>query len=343
MKTKILFLSLAFIVTLASCSKEADLTPKPIQNNIKNQISLSDVRIRMPENMSKDIVSLNLTDLQRLFYSTNNQNTNKLNAPNNIGYSLDELNSTIATISKQYPSTDSLTTNEIEKINENFPYLSTNEIIENIDVIDSFYKSLIRYETVKKMSNRDKPDYVKSNIKSDYFGYDLNTEEFWYLVWNPSLADPVKKATNKAFELTESNFKGQSAYRNKADAFRHATWNALMAKYIGENSGSVSDCINKARTFSNKHESGASQPASLTLEDWTLDKTMDLHNNNIGLNYFASKAWIVKEGWLKVKRVRAPSETEIASSIKEYSNNAMKITNVNEAGRYTNFLIFIKD
>ena len=64
-----------------------------------------------------------------------------------------------------------------------------------------------------------------------------------------------------------------SALNDKADAFRHAYFNALNARDCGRNR----DGQSYAKLFSDAHES--EDPAILHLE-----RTMDLYNNSIGID-----------------------------------------------------------
>ena len=185
----------------------------------------------------------------------------KAKSAESAGITLDEMNRIIDGILINYPKLDSLTTDEIEKIKINFPDLNSDEIVENINVIDSFYTSLVRYDLVQELTKTESKSnnraFRVSTSSNDYFGYDLNSSEFWYFVWHPALASPIKKATEKANSLTESNYPESGKWRDKADAFRHAIWNVLICKYIGEDKNEISDCTKRAEDFTTKHETGA--------------------------------------------------------------------------------------
>jgi hypothetical protein len=76
---------------------------------------------------------------------------------------------------------------------------------------------------------------------------------------------------------------------------RHAIWNVLICKYIGEDKNAISDCTERAEDFTTKHETGADKPITMTDAAWALDQQMDLHNNAQGRKYFESVApssWI---------------------------------------------------
>lgn len=333
-----LFAFMAFVLT--SCNKN-----EVAESINPNEVKFAGLKVNLPDNYDKSILSLSLSDLQNQFYSNNTGGIMKVKSSEYAGITLEEMNQIIDNVLIKYPKTHCLTTDEIEKININFPDLSPDEIVENINVIDSFYTSLVRYDLVKTLMKAESKSkaFKVSSSSNEYFGYDLNSSEFWYFVWHPALASPIKKATEKAKALTDSNFPNISAYQNKADAFRHAIWNVLICKYIGEDKNEISDCTERAEAFTAKHETGADKPSTMTDAAWELDKQMDLHNNAQGRQYFESVAWIVKVGWFKVKRVRAPSEDEIVAGIKAKLNSAKKISTANDTNKYPDNLVYIID
>lgn len=95
----------------------------------------------------------------------------------------------------------------------------------------------------------------------------LTVEEWKIIILNPidgyNSVVTVEMSLNSAKENYPCD-KGFSFENTKADAFRHAFWNALMTKYSN---------FDFADKFSTAHESGS------TTENATL---MDLHNNKIG-------------------------------------------------------------
>ena len=125
------------------------------------------------------------------------------------------------------------------------------------------------------------------------------------VTFHPSYIQPIESASEKAKALTKKlidtveEFQGMSDSRTKADAFRHAIWNVLICKYVGEDKRKISDCVKIADDFTTRHETGANQPSYMTDEEWELDKCMDLHNNKQGRNYFESVATIIKVGFLR--------------------------------------------
>lgn len=316
-----------------------------------HDVLFAGLRVNLPSNYNDSILSLCLSDLQNFFYTNSNGGSiMRAKSSEFTDITLEELNQITQRILIKYPRLDSLTLDEIEKIRINFPDLNSDEIVENLNVIDSFYTSLIRYDLIHYLANVE-PIFNTRALKVSSIGdyYNLNSEEFWYLFWRPSLIDPIKKAKEKAVELTngliesEEEFHGMNASQDKADAFRHAMWNVLICKYVGESKSKISDCSEIADEFTTKHETGATQSIGLTNEQWELDKCMDLHNNAQGRKYFESVATIIKVGLFKVNRVSSPSEDIIAEAITEKAKFADKINIPSDADEYPNNLVYIKD
>jgi len=339
---KIIYIFTLLAIGLTSCDKNE--VEKSVNSD---EMKFAGLKVNLPTNYNESVLSLSLFDLQNQFYTNNTGGIMKSKSSEFTGITLEEMNQIIDGILIKYPKLDSLTIDEIEKININFPDLSSDEIAENINVIDSFYTSLVRYDLVRELTKAESKSNTKaskvSSSSNEYLGLELNSAEFWYLVWHPSLASPINKAKEMANSLTASNYPGSSAYQNKADAFRHGIWNVLICKYVGLDRNEISNCTEAAEEFSTKHETGADKPDNMTDIDWELDKKMDLHNNAQGRKYFESVAWIVKVGWFKVKRVRAPSEDEIVTGIKTKLNSAQKISTSNDTSKYPSDLIYIID
>lgn len=336
----IIYIFTLVIFALTSCNETSEV--EDIQKT--NAIEFGGLKVNLPSNYNKSVLSLSLSDLQNQFYSSSTVGLLKVKSSEDMGITLDRMASLTDNVLSKYPNLDSLTANDISIIKRDFIGMDEKSIPENIDVIDSFYTALSRYDLVRTLSTENlSPSLVRSRVTAEYLGYDLNSEEFWYFVWHPALVSPIKKATNKAKELTDSNFPKIIAYQNKADAFRHAIWNVLICKYIGEDKNEISDCTKKAEDFTTKHETGATKPIGMTDAGWELDKQMDLHNNAQGRKYFESVAWIVKVGIFKVKRVRAPSEEEIVSGIKGKLNSAQKINTANDTSKYPSNIVYIID
>lgn len=348
---KQIYLIIALAFLLISCEK-SELDKLDVNSNNEtvysnNETRYKGLKVKLPNKYNKDVLFLELSDLQNKFYKNNSIHPMRTQSASdtNMGITLEEITEIIDTISIQYPTLNNLTENDIKQIKLNFPDLSEEEIIKNIDIIEEFYTAFIRYELVEnlgKLSPQKQDGRHKAN--SGYGGYDLNRSEVWFLVTHPGIAKPIKDATHKTNQLTEQYFPGTSIAQTKADAFRHAIWNVLIAKYIGKTRSSISFCIDRARTFTTLHETGATKPANMPDAAWALDVQMDLHNNNQGLIYFKKVAWINhhKTWFYTLRRVTTPSDDAIAKGIKAKADVAKRINAIPQINFYPHNLVHIK-
>lgn len=99
----------------------------------------------------------------------------------------------------------------------------------------------------------------------------LTRKEKEYVKIHPTHIFFLKESRELAFSETKRIF-GVNGRNDKSDAFRHCYWSALLSRKLGY--------IN-ALEFTNAHESSS-------LND-PLEKTMDLHNNSVGLKIGHSK------------------------------------------------------
>ncbi|MDP2232364.1 MAG: hypothetical protein Q8K89_01920, partial [Actinomycetota bacterium] len=84
--------------------------------------------------------------------------------------------------------------------------------------------------------------------------------------WRATQLLSYYNASKAALKRAQAKFPGWALKNDKADAFRHAYWNAALSRLIGRKS---------AKVWTDAHETGAvGQP-------WR-EKSMDLHNNFVG-------------------------------------------------------------
>lgn len=98
-------------------------------------------------------------------------------------------------------------------------------------------------------------------------GTTLTGAELQLLLTYPWRITKTRQASDDAKARAAVVFPG-GQYRNRADAFRHAYWNVLLAKRIN---------LSWAQAFATAHESESSG----------VDKAMDLHNNAVGRGIYA--------------------------------------------------------
>ncbi len=113
----------------------------------------------------------------------------------------------------------------------------------------------------------------------------LNAQEAAILSLYPGLAVPyylnseTAKGKSIAWAATQcASDSCRNALLNdgKADAIRHAYWNALNKDDMGDNFATI---------LANAHEYGATKPAFVSQAFWDLQRTMDLNNNIVGRNF----------------------------------------------------------
>ncbi|TMP70107.1 hypothetical protein CWB76_12040 [Pseudoalteromonas sp. S1609] len=99
-----------------------------------------------------------------------------------------------------------------------------------------------------------------------YDKYDhLTDDEKSYIKTHPHHVTAIMKSRDIAYSETTKRF-GHNGRNDKSDAFRHCFWSATLSRDIG---------YKNALEFTNAHESS---PLNIAEE-----KTMDLHNNSVGL------------------------------------------------------------
>ena len=248
-----------------------------------------------------------------------------------------------------YPRIDSIV--EYDNIRNEFVGLSDEDINKNLCIIDSFYTSFITYDFIKKVAGFPVTS-SKTNLKSirsfqydDYGGTGLNQNEFWVMANNPRLINGVQRATKNSFSYTDVYFPKASwgQYQDKADAFRHAIWNAFLAKEAGPYRNWSYQCNEFAQEFTNAHESGSSKPANLTDDEWYLDTEMDYHNNAFGRIYFYAASWSHKACWVCNRFVKSPPESEMAQTIyNTYIPGAIFVSSKQQIDAYPSNLVYLK-
>ena len=136
---------------------------------------------------------------------------------------------------------------------------------------------------------------------------------------------PTSYATMKTMQIAHQKFPGIHHLHNPANAFRHALWNALIAY--------------GASKWSKKENYVMAWTEKITLwhEDFSpnrpLERTMDLHNNQVGRSIF-----------LKLRQQHKKISRElIVSKIYSLLTDAMKIEEVTDPERFPNRLVYIDD
>lgn len=137
----------------------------------------------------------------------------------------------------------------------------------------------------------------------------------------PKFAFPTIAATIECMKIAEREFGKSHHLHNKANAFRHALWNILIAKNClswDKNLESVLEWAEKTTTW---HEHFSPNKP--------LEKAMDLHNNAMGRKFFPN--------------LKNTSEEKIVEFLKEKSEGAKKILKIEEIGTFENALVYIEE
>ncbi|ABR50745.1 hypothetical protein Amet_4677 [Alkaliphilus metalliredigens QYMF] len=177
----------------------------------------------------------------------------------------------------------------LQDIKERNPKLSDEKLIRLIDETLSLENDIM----------------VKSIIYPSGWS-NLTTAEKIFIVANPLLVNPIQLAVNDANYCTKQYY-GHNLVGDPSDAYRHAVWNALMAKYIGAIT-SKSTGISKAAAFATAHEDypssvlqEKSKNSNGVLDGYTLldHKDMDLYNNKKGRDIFDLNSTLVSTALAK--------------------------------------------
>ena len=160
---------------------------------------------------------------------------------------------------------------EIEKLNSEDN--SDEEILLEIEKkADEFFE-----EQQSKLAVETGANLITEVAASAYNTWLCLTEaEKKLVVAYPSKALAVNASSSRATEMTITTF-GINGLGDKSDGFRHALWNALMARDIG---------TKYAKKFADAHESGKTEAdlAVVASDGFTEAEhtKMDLHNNEVG-------------------------------------------------------------
>ena len=132
---------------------------------------------------------------------------------------------------------------------------------------------------------------------------------------------PTLQATKETMKVCNSLF-GKSHHKsNKANAFRHALWNFLIAEETMKISKNESKAVAWTLKITNLYE--------IVTQNDILDQEMDLHNNEIGRRVFLKQ--------------NSSKREEIVSFLQKMSQNAKKITNIDEIEDHKDRLVYISE
>ena len=222
----------------------------------------------------------------------------------------------------EIPNMEELSEADIEKVIEDFPELSQDDVIEFRDEIFNVYQDQISYlasdEIVKEISSgilanstADRSIYSKSiNFRDETVtGYEVAA-----CLKHPLSAIGLKKQKDKAQDLTEKYMGSANNVNGKTDTFRHIIWNIVMAK---EGVGLKKERLAWANDFATAHEKGEKYAGA--------DSVMDLHNNLVGRTIFDDNTSRRYKKILFVKieyGIKIPSYDYFCNIVKAKADNA---------------------
>lgn len=140
-------------------------------------------------------------------------------------------------------------------------------------------------------------------------------------LYYPLFVIPTLQATRKTVKIAQREYGNAHKGNTKANAFRHALWNVLIAKHCLKWKNNKDKVVQWTEKITTKHEDLAPNPP--------LERAMDLHNNHMG------QRW--SEALLEV------SEHIIIDKLKQHAENARKVSIVNEITNEQEQLVYIDE
>ncbi|QAA82111.1 hypothetical protein EI546_10430 [Aequorivita sp. H23M31] len=152
--------------------------------------------------------------------------------------------------------------------------------------------------------------------------WDLEFSKIWRLVWigikHPFLVMPTNKATIQTMQICDRIYGDEHHGDGKANAFRHALWNILIAQRVLKIVKTEEKAISWTEEITSLHE--------VLMPNPPLEKEMDLHNNEMGRKYFpeleeASKEEIIHFLMKEIKnavQIKKEGDTENFKDVMVY-------------------------
>ncbi len=138
---------------------------------------------------------------------------------------------------------------------------------------------------------------------------------------HPFYIFPTLNATKQTLILCDQHYKKNHHKNGKGNAFRHALWNVLICRNVFKINKNVKKSISWAQKITDLHERLAPNEP--------LEKTMDLHNNEVGRFHFNA--------------IKTMSLEEQLDFLKNITENAKRISEINEVKNHKNDLVFISE
>lgn len=151
----------------------------------------------------------------------------------------------------------------------------------------------------------------------------IKPKGFWKLlklsISNITFIWPTYSATKTCMQLSTEHFGGKHYQNGQANAFRHALWNVLIAKYCAKSANFVDRALTWTKKITDWHEE--------TFFSKELPMKMDYHNNAVGRHLFHQHHQWPQEQFLE--------------SLLKLAEKAVKINESTDLNYLKNQLVFI--
>jgi hypothetical protein len=142
-----------------------------------------------------------------------------------------------------------------------------------------------------------------------------------FLLQHPIFMLATIKATSKTMKIVQEEFPDIHGKDNKANAFRHALWNCLIAFQCAKNEKDIVKVIFWTKKITDWHEDFSPNLA--------LARAMDLHNNYIGRELFQYHKNKKEKEVIRVLQFKLASAVQVnsLSELEMYQKNLVFINN----------------
>ncbi|NIJ51872.1 DUF6973 domain-containing protein [Dyadobacter arcticus] len=180
-------------------------------------------------------------------------------------------------------SEDEISEKDLHRIFQDFPEIRTRQAADDRRmVIFDFYQTLAKRDIVKDVIALENAG--RNGRVADISPASLTTPEKNHLLANPGYAQWYVQAANEANSLTQGLYIDEDL-GDKANAFKHSTWNALSIRFILKGSpASENQAIDFTQDGTSKHEQNDAGG-----QIYDKHSAMDLHNN------MSARVWMEKE------------------------------------------------
>jgi hypothetical protein len=185
----------------------------------------------------------------------------------------------------QLNSEDEISEPDLRRIFQDFPEIRTREEADaKRMIIFDFYQTLAKRDIVAEVIEFESTPDRKNGRIADISPGSLTTPEKNHLLLNPGYAQWYVQAANDANSLT-TNIYLTEKLGDKANAFKHSTWNALSIRYILKGSpASENQAIDFTQDGTSKHEQNDNGS-----QNYDPFAAMDLHNNMSAREWMSNK------------------------------------------------------